>query len=61
MHLPRFNKITYGNNTFKCHASHIWNYLPESIKTCTSIDVLKSLLKTWEGPKCQCKIYTVLC
>ncbi len=48
MHLPRFNKITYGKNTFKYYASHIWNSLPEGIKTCTSIDVFKSLLKTWE-------------
>ncbi len=42
MHLPRFNKITYGKNTFKYYGSHIWNALPESIKTCTSIDVFKS-------------------
>ncbi len=25
MHLPRFNKIAYGNITFKYYASHIWN------------------------------------
>ncbi len=46
MPLPRFNKITYGKNTFQYYASHIWNFLPESIKTCTSIEVFKSLLKT---------------
>ncbi len=61
MHLPRFNKITYGKNTFKYYASHIWNSLPESIKTYSSIDVLKSLLKTCEGRKCQCKMCTILC
>ncbi len=61
MHLPRFNKITYGKKTFKYYVSHIWNYLPEYIKTCTSKDVFKSLLKTMEGPKCKCKICTVLC
>ncbi len=41
MHLPRFNMITYGKNRFKYYGSHIWNPLPERIKTCTSIDVLK--------------------
>ncbi len=61
MHLPRFNKITYLKNTFKYYGSHILNSLTESIKTCTSIDVFKSLLKTWDRPTCQCKKCTVLC
>ncbi len=39
----------------------IFGTLPESIKTCISIDVFKSLLKTWEGVECQCKMCTVLC
>ncbi len=39
MHLPRFNKITYGKNKFKYYGNHILNSLSESIKTCTSIDV----------------------
>ncbi len=43
MHLPRFNKIIHVKNTFKYYARHIWNSLPESIKTCPSIDVFKSL------------------
>ncbi len=60
-YLPRFNKITYGKNTITYYASHIWNFLPESIKTCTSRDVFKSLLKTWEASKCQYKMCTILC
>ncbi len=28
-------------------------YCPMNIKTCTDIDKFKSLLKSWEGPKCQ--------
>ncbi len=60
MHLSRFNKITYGKNTFKYYACHICNSLPESIKTCAIIYVFKSLLMTWEGPKCQCKMCIVL-
>ncbi len=25
---PRFEKVTYGKNTFKYYGSHIWNLLP---------------------------------
>ncbi len=55
MQLPRFNKITYGKNTFKYYASHIWNTLPESIKTCTTIDVFISLLKHGKIPNVSAK------
>ena len=51
---PKFNKIIYGKNTFNYYGAHIWNLLPNDMKTCTDIDSFKSLLKTWEGPKCQC-------
>jgi hypothetical protein len=53
---PKFKKITYGKNTFKYYGSHIWNLLPNDVKTCTDINSFKLLLKTWEGPKCQCTI-----
>ncbi len=45
MHIPRFNEITYEKNTFKYYGSHIWNSLPESMKTSTSIDLFKSVLQ----------------
>ncbi len=37
---PKFEKVTYGKNTFKYYCSHILNLLP-----------FKSLIMTWEGPK----------
>ncbi len=46
MHLPRLNKKTYGKKIFTYYASHICNSVSEHIKTCTSIHVFKSLLKT---------------
>ncbi len=48
MHLPRYNKITYGKNTFKYYGNHLLNSSPESINTCTCIDVFKLLIKTRE-------------
>ena len=57
---PKFKKITYGKNTFKYYGAHIWNVLPNNIKTCTDIVKFKSLLKTWEGPKCQCVMCNAL-
>ncbi len=50
---PKWQKVTYGKNTFKFFGTHIWNLLLNEIKTCTDIDKIKSLLKSWEGPKCQ--------
>ncbi len=47
MHLSRFNKITYGKNTFKYCTSYIWNctslYLPESINNGYRMDVCPTL------------------
>ena len=51
---PKFRKITYGKNTFKYYGAHIWNILPSEVKKCTSLDNFKFLLKSWDGPRCQC-------
>ncbi len=57
---PKFNKITYGKKTFSYYGTHIWNSLPNNIKESTSIDNFKTMLKAWEGPKCQCSMCNVL-
>ena len=51
---PKFDKITYGKNTFKYYGSHIWNLLPNDCKKTTNIEIFKGILKKWEGPRCQC-------
>jgi hypothetical protein len=53
---PKFKKITYGKNTFRYHGAHIWNLLPSVVKSCTTIDNFKLMLKAWDGPKCQCSM-----
>ncbi len=49
---PKFEKETYGTNTFKYYGAHIWNLLPNEIKETADILSFKSLIMTWEGPKC---------
>ncbi len=57
---PKFEKVTYGENTFKYYGSHIWNLLPNEIKETADILSLKSLIMTWEGTKCQCNMCNIL-
>ncbi len=52
--------ITYGKNTFKYYGSHIWNLLPNEINETADILFFKSLVMTWEGPKCQCNMSNIL-
>ncbi len=51
-----FEKATYGKNTFKYYGAHIWNLLQYEIKVTADILSFKSLIMTWEGPKCQCNM-----
>ncbi len=57
---PKFNKITYGKTTFSYYGTHIWNSLLKIIKRYTSLENFKTILKAWEGPKCQCSMINVL-
>ncbi len=44
--------LHFSQYTFKHYGSHIWNLLPNEIKSCTEIDKFKSLLKSWGSSKC---------
>ncbi len=57
---PKFNKITYGKNTFSYNGTHICNSLPNNIKQSTSLDSFKRMLRAWAGPKFQCSMCNVL-
>ncbi len=57
---PKFEKVTYGKNTFKYYVVHIWNLLPNEIKEAADILSFKSFIMTWEGPKCQCNMCNIL-
>ena len=42
---PRFAK-SWGSRSFLCAAPHLWNKLPEYVKTAKSVDSFKTMLKT---------------
>ena len=44
---PAFNLKTYGGCSFSICAPTLWNLLLTTIKNSTSLDVFKTLLKTW--------------
>ncbi len=56
----KWQKVTYGKHTFKNYARHIWNLLSNEIKSCTEINKILTLLKSWEGPKCQSTMWNAL-
>ncbi len=60
MYLLSFNKIIYGKNTFKYYGSLLWNLLPNDIKKCMDLDTVKTLIMSWDGPRCQCNLCDVL-
>ena len=46
LHVPRTYTVT-DDNAFQSHAPRLWNQLPRNIRTATSLEVFKKLLKTF--------------
>ncbi len=60
MYLPSFNKIMYRKNTFQYYGSHLWNLLLNDIKKCMDLYTFKTLIISWDGPRCQCNVIYVM-
>ena len=54
--LPTFNTVTHGQKCFKYYGSHLWNHVPIMLKNALNVSSFKRLIKTWDGPNCQCKM-----
>ena len=52
LHVHSRTTSRYGNNSFRVLGAHIWNSLPENIKSTDSVYELKNSLKEWHGCKC---------
>ena len=52
------NLITYtiGANSLISRGAHLWNTLPDDVKTVNSSAVFRRKIKEWNGDKCNCKI-----
>ena len=57
---PKCNSVSYGLNSFRYKGPKIWNQLPNHLKEAVSLDVFKSLIKKWSGPKCLCTMCSSL-
>ena len=52
--VPRVNQTTFGTRSIPYKGAKIWNHLPNSLKSAETLEIFKSLIKTWEGPTCKC-------
>ena len=57
---PTYKGFTYGECSLKTLGPNIWNTLPTELKNAKSLVVFKNLLKTWDGPRCTCKMCKAL-
>ena len=46
----------FGTKSLRALGAHLWNLLPENIKSTESFIELKNFTKTWPGPNCNCDI-----
>ena len=46
----------YGLKSFQSYGAKIWNLLPNDYKSVASIDDFKQIIKSWNGPNCDCAV-----
>ena len=51
-----FKAFTYGECSLRVLGPSIWNALPTDMKNRDSLLAFKILIKTWDGPRCLCKM-----
>ena len=54
--IPKVNTTHYGLWSFRYLSSHMWNQLPDEIKSSKDIHQFKKLLYSWNGFKCMCTL-----
>ena len=57
---PGYKAFTYGECSLKVLGPQVWNALPTELKNAESLFTFKKLIKTWDGPNCQCKMCKAL-
>ena len=53
---PRVNSTQYGLKSFRSYGAEIWNHLPVSYKAIISLNEFKTVIKSWDAPKCKCSV-----
>ena len=57
--LPKFKSQRYGRKSFTYNGSHIWNLLPQHIKSANNVRAFKTLIKQWSCTNCTCNMCIV--
>lgn len=52
--VPFRKTVKFGDKSIRCLGPHIWNALPNEIKSESSYEKFKSFINSWFGPKCHC-------
>lgn len=52
--VSRKTTATFGTNSLSALGPKIWNNLPSHLKRCDNLKVFKSMIKMWDGSKCNC-------
>ena len=50
----RVNQTTFSTRSIRYDGAKIWKHLPNSLKSAGTLEIFKSVIKTWEGPNCKC-------
>ena len=56
---PKVKLTQYGLKSFRSYGAKIWNHLLVSYKARISLNEFKTLIKSWDGPKCKCSVCTL--
>ena len=54
--LHRVNLESYSMKSFRYEAAHIWNNLPNALRTTTDFKEFGRLIGAWEGISCKCSM-----
>ena len=52
----KHNQVHFGTKSLRVQGPHIWNELPEEIKSASNLQTFKRLINIWEGKQCKCKL-----
>ena len=55
VHIPLVSTELKGKNSIRYFGVVIWNAIPINIKTATSLNNFKNIIKSWE-PECSCRL-----
>ena len=55
---PKYNTVKYGFNSVIYQGAKLWNMLGNEVKQVDTLNKFKWLIKSWEGPNCNCSVCT---